>query len=29
MPAHQLKSKHPLWSETPTDYKAFENALAR
>jgi peptide/nickel transport system substrate-binding protein len=26
MPAHQLKSKHPLWSETPTDYKAFENA---
>jgi peptide/nickel transport system substrate-binding protein len=27
MPEHQLKSLHPKWSETPTDYKAFENAL--
>ncbi len=27
-PAHILKSKHPQWSETPTDYKEFENALA-
>jgi peptide/nickel transport system substrate-binding protein len=26
MPAHQLKSQHPLWSETETDYKSFENA---
>jgi peptide/nickel transport system substrate-binding protein len=28
MPEHQLKALHPKWSETPTDYKAFENALA-
>jgi peptide/nickel transport system substrate-binding protein len=26
MPEHVLKSKHPQWSETPTDYKEFENA---
>ena len=28
MPEHQLKPLHPKWSTTPTDYKAFENALA-
>jgi peptide/nickel transport system substrate-binding protein len=28
MPEHQLKPLHPKWSETATDYKAFENALA-
>jgi peptide/nickel transport system substrate-binding protein len=27
MPEHVLKSKHPTWSETPTDYKEFENAM--
>jgi len=27
MPEHQLKALHPKWSETPTDYKSFENAL--
>jgi peptide/nickel transport system substrate-binding protein len=26
-PEHILKPLHPQWSETPTDYKAFENAL--
>lgn len=26
-PAHYLKSLHPKWSATPTDYEAFENAL--
>lgn len=28
MPAHQLKQYHPKWSETPTDYKTFENILS-
>jgi peptide/nickel transport system substrate-binding protein len=27
MPEHVLKSKHPTWSESPTDYKEFENAM--
>jgi peptide/nickel transport system substrate-binding protein len=26
-PAHILKALHPKWSETPTDYTQFENAL--
>ncbi len=26
-PAHILKPLHPKWSETPTDYTQFENAL--